>query len=91
MTKRYCLVRGCNERPLNTVALCRAHNMTHEVVEEACPGEAHRPEVAGCIDHCMACMPGWGVIHVAKPRQRACLCPEIARSVRAHRPECEEF
>jgi hypothetical protein len=32
---------------------------------EACPGEAHSPEVGGMIDNCTLCAPLWGCIAVA--------------------------
>ena len=96
MSKRNCLVRGCLERPMNSVQLCRAHNQTHIVEERPCNGEAHRPEVAGCIDHCMVCMPNWGVIDVAVPRPvpqhcSTCYCPELAAGIKAHQQGCDEY
>jgi len=38
--------------------------LTHAgvMIPRDCEGEAHKPEVAGNIDHCGVCMPNWGVV-----------------------------
>ena len=36
--------------------------MKQKAVTKECTGDAHKPEVAGNMDHCMVCMPRWGKI-----------------------------
>lgn len=35
------------------------NRITRKVIMVKCTGEAHSPEVAGHIDHCLSCAPYW--------------------------------